>query len=119
MIRDAEYIRQMLLELEAADEPYLMMPIPLPEEEPAEVKKRYHMELLVDAGLLVRAQHGDDYRLTNQGHDFIEALRQDKIWQKTKEGVLAVGGATLGMMKDIAVGYLKREASTQLGLDLP
>ena len=49
------------------------------------------------------------YRLTNQGHDYIEAIKSDTVWQKTKDGASQVGGATLGMMKDIAISYLGKK----------
>jgi hypothetical protein len=61
---------------------------------------------------------GHSYRLTNQGHDYIGAIKNETIWKKTKEGALQVGGVTLGMMKDIAIAYLKQEAAERLGLSL-
>lgn len=56
--------------------------------------------------------------MTNQGHDYLAAIRSDTMWNKTKEGAAAIGGVTIGMMKDIAIGYVKQEAKEKLGLDL-
>ncbi len=57
-------------------------------------------------------------RLTNAGHEYIEAIRSDTVWTKTKEATAAVGGMTLGMMRDVAIAYLKQEVSEKLGVKL-
>ena len=45
------------------------------------------------------------YRLTSQGHDFIEAIRDKGIWEKTKEAVAETGGnASLGNIKNSCIG---------------
>jgi hypothetical protein len=114
MTRDDEFIRTLLFEIEASDYPYVMVSRTL-SPPPEAVKRNYHIDLLCDAGLMTSSS-GDSYRLTNQGHDYIEAIKSDTIWSKTKEGARQVGGVTLGMMKDIAIGYLKKEAGEKLGL---
>ena len=40
------------------------------------------------------------------------------IWNKTKDGAAEIGGATLVMMKDMAVAYLRKEAAERLGIPL-
>lgn len=59
------------------------------------------------------------FRMTNQGHDFLAAVRSDTIWSKTKAGAGMLGGVTLGIMRDIALEYLKQEAKKVIGIDLP
>ena len=86
-----------------------------------EQKEYYHIQLLCDVGYLV--QEGDNknsgYRLTSQGHDFIEAINDEGIWKKTKEAVAEQGGnATLKMVKDIAIGFLKKKLSDHADIDL-
>ncbi len=116
MTRDDEYIRKLLLEIEAQEIPYVTVARILdPSQE--ELKRNYHIELLCDARLMT-SQGGSGYRLTNQGHDYIEAIKNDTVWQKTKSAAAQVGGTTLGMMKDIAVAYLKQEAAEKLGINL-
>ena len=84
----------------------------------AEVLKRHqHAELLCDAGFLLAVREGV-YRMTNQGHDYLAVVRSDTIWKKTKSASAELGGVTLGIMKDMAVAYLKQEAKQKLGLDL-
>ena len=57
-------------------------------------------------------------RMTSQGHDMLDAIRSDTIWNKAKDGAASVGGVTLGILKDLALGYLKKEASERLGIAL-
>lgn len=54
----------------------------------------YHMELLIEAGLVVGtmddavtlyAKEFRAYRLTWAGHEFLEAIRNDTVWNKTKD----------------------------------
>ncbi len=84
---------------------------------PEETKRYQHAELLCDAGFFEAVNEGV-YRMTNQGHDYLEAVRNNTIWEKTKVGASVIGGATLNIMKDLAVAYLKQEAKAKLGLDL-
>ncbi len=85
--------------------------------------RQYHIQLLCDAGYLVAFKDGiaeaGVFRMTSLGHDFLDAVRDDSIWNKTKEGAASIGGATLGIVKDIAVAYLKQAAGERLGLNLP
>ncbi len=117
MKRDDEYLRQLLFEIEADAEGsfpvrnYMSMP---PEVE----KKNYHVELLRDAGHLTRVSTSS-YRMTNAGHDFLDAIRSDSIWKQTKDAVAETGGnATLEIMKQLAVGYLKKRISEKTGIEL-
>ena len=116
MKRDDEYIRNLLLEIENQDIPFISVfegCSPSKEER----KKNYHIKLLCDAGLMT-FQGGSAYRLTNQGHDYVEVIKNDNIWKRTKEGAAQIGGATLDMLKNIAIAYLKQEAAEKLGIKL-
>lgn len=116
MKRDDDYIRQLLLEAEESSEPYLMAVQHLSMS--AEEQKRHqHAELLCDAGFFAAANKGV-YRMTNQGHDYLAAVRSDTVWNKTKDAASQLGGVTLGIMKDLAVGYIKQEAKSKFGFDL-
>ncbi len=116
MVRDDGYIRKILLDLEASNETFLISTDTLGGD--AEDKKfHYHIELLCDGGLLTPLGVGT-YRMTNQGHDFVAAIRDDTIWKRTKEGAAQVGGVTLGVLKDIAVAYAKQEVRVKLGIEI-
>ena len=83
-----------------------------------EHKRRYHAALLCDAGLMV--QSGDHaFRLTNQGHDHLEAIRDPGLWAKTKDAIAETGGnATLEIMKDLAVGFLRKKIQQNTGIEM-
>lgn len=115
MKRDDDLIRQLLLDFEAADDWLILVPGTTMSSSPDERKRRYHMMLLGDEGMLAPVGNST-MRMTAKGHDMVEAIRSDTIWKKAKEGAASVGGVTLGMLKDIAVAYLKKEAADRLGI---
>lgn len=116
MVRDDDFIRDLLMEAEASNDPYILAPLVInPCDE--DLKKHVHSTLLCDAGLFAEESEGV-FRITNQGHDYLAAIRNDTVWKKTKAGALAVGGVTLGMMKDIALAYVKQEIIEKTGLHL-
>ena len=116
MTRDDDLVRRILLDLEA-HEGWRIVYERILSPEPEENRFDYHLQLLCDAGFMKQID-SFAYRMTNQGHDYLEAIRSDTIWNKTKVGAAAVGGMTLGMMKDLAVSYLKQEVAEKLGIAL-
>ena len=118
MKRDDELIRNLLFEFESADDWLHTLPsggvlAPKPEDR----RKDYHVHLMADEGL-VKAFGNSTFRLTSRGHDYLDAIRSDTIWKKTKDGASILGGATLGIMFDLAKAYIKQEAAEKLGLNL-
>jgi hypothetical protein len=85
----------------------------------AEQRKRLgHVYLLRDAGLIADVGR-DTYRLTNAGHDYLEAVRDPGVWEKTKATVSETGGAaTLEIVKALAVGFLKKKISQHTDIEL-
>jgi len=48
-------------------------------------------------------------RLTWQGYDFLDAVRSDAVWSKTKSTIAAtVGSASLEVVKAVAVSIAMR-----------
>lgn len=47
-------------------------------------------------------------RITSDGYDFLDALRNDTVWNAVKEKVNLVGGVALNVMIDIAKDYAKK-----------
>ena len=116
MRRDDEYIRELLFKIESADEDlfYVFLTMGMPVEAR---KEHYHVQLLCDEGLLYQVSDSA-YRLTSQGHDFIEAIRDKGIWEKTKEAVAETGGnATLEIVKTLALGFLKTKISKHTDIE--
>jgi hypothetical protein len=82
----------------------------------------YQSELLIDAGLVEGVVLKDEkglphaaalHRLTWQGHDFLDAMRDDSVWRKAKETILKpIGGVTF----DLLLEWLKKEGRERLGL---
>ena len=59
------------------------------------------------------------FRMTNQGHDYLDAIRDNGIWTKTKAAVAETGGsATLEIVKALALGFLKKKIETHTGIQL-
>lgn len=116
MKRDDDYIRELLFEAEASQDLYVTAFLHL-NMTAEETRRHQHAELLCDAGFFQAVNKGV-YRITNQGHDYLAAIRSDTVWGKTKEAAGKLGGVTLGIMKDLAVAIIKQEAKTKLGFDL-
>ncbi|WP_082113914.1 DUF2513 domain-containing protein [Kiloniella litopenaei] len=57
-------------------------------------------------------------RITSKGHDFIDSVRDPKIWAKTKKGVLEAGGFSIELLSDLAKGLIKQQISKATGVDL-
>ncbi|WP_181318191.1 DUF2513 domain-containing protein [Pseudogemmobacter blasticus] len=118
MRRDEEHIRKLLLEYESEDDWLLLMPGTTTDATPDELKERYHILLMMDAGLLAIVGSGA-FRITNSGHDYLEAIRDDGIWKKTLAVVAETGGnATLELIKTLALGLLKAKIEQHTGLKL-
>lgn len=78
----------------------------------------YHVFLLNDAGLIIgiideTAPYISIARLTNEGHDYLDTIRDDSIWKQTKNTLSNISGsASLEVVKVIA----SKLALTFLGL---
>ena len=77
---------------------------------------RYNASLLIDGGFLEGEAHAPDlvtiYKLTWNGHEFLDSIRNADVWQKTKDKAKTVGGVALGFLWEIA----KAEMRAKLGL---
>ena len=122
MKRDMDLVRQILLEVEARDEEALgQTPQDIEGYDLATVAR--HVEIMQEAGLVdahvMRADGVPPYaarvfRLTWQGHDFLEATRNDTIWIKTKNFIMEKGGgASFEIVKAVALKY----AAAHFGLE--
>jgi len=115
--RDKDLIRELLFEYEALDHYVIVREGGTSSSTDEEKKRRHHQDLMVDEGLLQALGRGS-LRMTSYGHDYLDAIRDDTIWSSTKAGAAEIGGATLGMMKDFAVAYLRQKAADKLGISL-
>jgi hypothetical protein len=124
MKRDMDLIRALLLIVEST--PANEYPGDVEPEGYSEDEVLEHLEMLVDAGFLEgkpitssmgteRILHMHVVRLTWEGREFVDAVRSDAIWQKTKAKVVETGGSfTIDLLKSLANFYLQ----AHLGLPL-
>lgn len=113
MKRDDDLIRQLLFEAEARPDGVVLfegMVLIAPSEEAA--KRAHHAKLLEDAGYFAQVSKAG-FRLTNSGHDWLQAVRDDTIWSRTKEAAGKAGGVGLSVMGSIAMGYVKQKLTEQ------
>lgn len=120
MKRDMDLVRKLLIVIEGAEGP--QFPCPLTADYHldlvgyAEDDIEEHLVLLVSGKLITRNVAPDRsspkqyLRLAWEGHEFLEVVRNDSAWKHVKSGSSKIGSFGLGIMKDLAVGYLKQEA---------
>ena len=117
MKRDLDIVRAILLSAEEEDNSRL--------EEFDDQVVGYHAKIMHEAGL-IDAQLIEEYSggmkkvrecriksLTWDGHDYIDAMRDDNIWNKTKE---LITSNTTSWTFSILLEALKHELKTRIGL---
>jgi hypothetical protein len=92
-------------------------------EDPDEID--YHLALLQENKLIeCPGRNGMDsrirfQRLTWPGHDFLDSIRDDEVWRKTKAAAERAGGWTVDLLKDLAKGLIKKQVEEYTGVKLP
>jgi hypothetical protein len=92
-----DLIRTILMELEARPSPRDVSPVTVSEYSPEDVS--YHVKLLSQAGL-IEALDAETYggfewiptSLTWLGHEFLDAARNETVWNRLKAEMKARGG---------------------------
>jgi Hypothetical protein (DUF2513) len=134
MKRDMDMIRNLLLRIEAlpsleASTPgpqiYSLStrdaPLRVSDEDPSDL--HHHMRLLVNAGYLdltpTQFEGSFNFKgLSWKGHDFLDSVRDEEVWRKTKQGALAAGGFTFELLADLAKGFVKEQIKLRTGIQL-
>lgn len=83
----------------------------------------YQMMLLIDRGYLLGSYDPtsgtfDIERLTMDGHDFLDTIRDPDVWAKTKKGADAVKSWSLETIKDIGKGLIKKQIEEYTGVQV-
>ncbi len=115
MKRDMDLIRKILFEIEQRP-PLKGRFVPVELEGYTEDVINYHVMLLDEAGL-IKAQNltshsGGLYvpvRLTWQGHEFLDAARDDTRWNKTKDTMTKAGGFVFEVGKALLIELMKQQ----------
>ena len=114
MKRNMDLIREILLRIESFPEPLGRIDLNIDEFSPKEIF--YHVKLLSEAGLLEATSihtigmfEWYANSLTWEGHEFLEAARNDNIWNKAKKLVLdKTGSLPFDILKQTLIGIIKR-----------
>ncbi|MEH2505867.1 hypothetical protein V1290_004678 [Bradyrhizobium sp. AZCC 1578] len=128
MKRDMEYVRELLLKIEAAPDVIAHSPELLPANSTLQdkIKLNYHLGMLIDetgfvSGIAAHTMAEPSWirlQLTWHGHEFIETVRDPEVWKRTKEGASKAGNFGLEFVIEIAKAYGKHVAKERLGIDL-
>jgi predicted transcriptional regulator len=118
MKRDIDLIRQILFQVE--EHPYAsleMQTIFKGKDEKERERISYHVTLMDEAGLIVAKAIGNDLvvpvRLTWQGHEFLDAVRDNTRWDKVKNILKRAGVLVFELVKPIALD-IARDQITNL-----
>jgi hypothetical protein len=116
MKRDMDTVRQILLAVAAASEPVEQL------DDCDDSVFSYHVAILIEGGLVrgdvsdgpnLQPMAGSIFRLTWHGHEFLDAARNDTVWQKTTGTVRAKGlSLTFDLLKELLAATIRG----QLGL---
>ena len=129
MKRDMNLIRELLLKLEAL--PMRRRGIVCITADAEEVavpgydvdQIDYHLLLISEAGLIdeggAKPLSAIGFRcLTWRGHEFLDSVRDPRIWEKTKRSADAAGGFTIDLLKDLAKGFVRKQIEERTGISL-
>ena len=82
----------------------------------------YHVRLLISSGMIdgfpLSSPGFVVRRLTWDGHDLVDSIRDPKIWARTKGGAAAAGGFTVDLLKDLAKAFLRKQIEDRTGMKL-
>ncbi|HNP62453.1 MAG TPA: DUF2513 domain-containing protein [Woeseiaceae bacterium] len=105
MKRDMELCRAIMLHLETCEDTMAPQRITVGDFTPEQVS--YHVKLLADAGLIealdfssMDSFHWDPIRLTWEGHEFLDAARDDSVWNKVMR---EAGEVPITVLKELLV----------------
>ena len=112
MKRDMDLIRKFLLEIEEKCDGSGRVVNP-PVEGYSSESVLYHQKLLYQAGYLDATPLGYGYvirKLSWEGHDFLDSIRSESIWDGVKKHLAKVGGSTaIETIKRLAIKLAENE----------
>jgi len=114
---DKDLVRNILLAIEAdTGDPRGWIDLEIPDHSHVEVA--YHVELLAEANFIEAIDlcsigpDGYDWkpkRLTYEGHEFLDTIRDNQVWKETKEIAKQVGAGSVTMLFEIGKAYIKQQ----------
>ena len=121
MKRDMELVRELLLYFEAKPDFKVVMPDQVEISGRAQQEVHYNILLVCEAGLLTcervespttpsRLVNAFPFGLTWSGHEFLDAARNDGLWQQAKRRLGAEGlGLGFGLLQALLVSLAKQQ----------
>lgn len=110
MKRDLDLIRLLLIEIEAHEEAFSSEKLVVSGYTSNQIA--YHIALLKDAGFIDATSDKDlpgglktytIWAMTFSGHDYLDAVRESKVWHRVKDTAKQAGTAlTIAMAKNLA-----------------
>lgn len=120
MKRDMDLVRELLLLIEESE---FGKNLVIPDNWDRKVVA-YHLKILDQAGYVENNTHwGGDKplwffaSLTWDGHEFLDSIKNDNIWNKTKEGIKKKGFEIGSIPVDVLKEYAKLQLKILFGLD--
>jgi hypothetical protein len=109
-----DLVREILLQVEASPDPLNWVDLTVPGH--SELEIAYHARLLDEAGFIeaddLTTMDGYDWRakrLTYEGHEFLDTVRDAEIWRRTKETAKSAGIASVKALFEIGKSYAKQK----------
>ena len=126
MKRDMDLIRTLLIQIEESASPTSLGNLVTQNPGVKFPELQYNLKQLYDAEYIegvytAFASGGFDLlriELTWKGHDFIDSVRDDEVWAKTKKGAEEARGFTIDLLKDLAKGLVKKKIEEHTGITL-
>lgn len=127
MKRDMDLIRTLLIQIEESASPTSLgnlvtqnPGVKFPELQ-YNLKQLYDAEYIKGSILEFVSSGGYDLKrieLTWKGHDFVDSVRDEEVWAKTKKGAEEARGFTIDLLKDLAKGLVKKKIEEHTGITL-
>lgn len=128
MRRDMDLIRQLMLKFESLPPTIGTLFFEFDDKdlqfegyEPIVVAE--HIRLMAEGRLIDAKVTGQGAVMLNSitlaGYDFLDSVKDEEIWRKTKEGLSAAGGFTIDLAKALAKGLIKKQVENFTGITLP
>jgi len=123
MKRDMDLVRKILMA--CVDHEHGRAPQDLAIEGYSEEQIGYHVYLMMEAGLVEAADvttMGSESpeavvtSVTWDGHEFLEASRDEGLWENAKQAVGSTGGMVLGVLKSVLIALATDAAKKAAGL---
>lgn len=120
MERDMDLVRDLLLLIEQSDDSKMLT---VPEEWDKYIVA-CHLKILEQAGFIVNNTTWAGNKpivlyasLTWDGHEFLDSIKNDNVWHKTKEGIKTKGFELGTVPLEVVKEFAKLQLKTVFGLE--